>query len=378
MGILPVQFKQTQSLKKCVIKQNVNKAATNHLLFTNDYNMNTTENKYKSQRNFRKIPEYVQLKLNSFADESFVVACVKKVSEREILAGNFSKIGISVTNGNLDFPKTQIPLPSNGRFSRINSQGLEIVRNDLPKITKSYAMEVPNFGDWSKGSHTVTWSREVYQREFLAPKQLEIEIELLGEEELANDKVFVFRFTVSETLNKKKSLANNDFLVKNDLFFNLNLLQESVGAADVFPSVATRADYLSSLYVNWEILPVGEKESTVDRILSGVKAPTPELRRKIAERYDLLFKLNPTFIKGVSGLRRYFGAVFADNLVVFEHLEYGNAIYVMFEDWKTLSKLTRPQLLSGERKGFERIVHRKGWENKLLNLLKEKQIKLAA
>jgi hypothetical protein len=339
---------------------------------------NTRKTKY-SQKHFRKIPETVQLKLNGFDSDSSVVACVRKISNSEILAGDFFSVGISITNGNLDFPDRQIPSPSIGRYARINSQGFELIRKDLPKITKYFDVEVPNFGDWSKGSHTVTWSREVYHRDFLAPKQLELEIELLGEEELADDKIFIFRFTLSETLNRKKIPNENEFLIKNDLFFNLNLLQECVGASDVFLSTATRADYLSSLYVNWEILPVGEKESIVNRILSGVKAPTPELRKKIAERYDFLTNLKPkAFINGASGLRRYFGAMFSDNLVVFEHLEYGNAIYAMFEDWKTLSKLTRPQLLSGERKGFERIVHRKGWEEKLVKLLKEKKIKLAA
>ncbi len=39
--------------------------------------------------------------------------------------------------------------------------------------------------------------------------------------------------------------------------FNLNLLQENVGAADVFPADAALADYLRSIYhtVGWELLP---------------------------------------------------------------------------------------------------------------------------
>jgi hypothetical protein len=341
--------------------------------------MNNIRKTKFSQKHFRKVPDSVQLKLNSFDNDKFVVACVRKISSSEILAGDFFDVGILITNNNLEFPNKQIPLPSIGKYSQINSQGFELKRDDLPMVSKTFDLEVPNFGDWGKGSHTVTWSRDVYQREFLPPKQLELEIELLGEEHLTDDKIFIFQFTLSETLNRKKVSLEKDFLIKDDLFFNLNLLQECVGASDIFKSTATRADYLSSLYVNWEILPIGEKDSTINQILSGVKAPTAELKKKIVERYDFLSNLKPkAFINGVSGLRRYFGAMFSENLVVFEHLEYGNAIYIMFDDWRTLSKLTRPQLLSGDRKGFERIEHRKGWERKLIELLKEKKVKLAA
>lgn len=343
--------------------------------------MQNKRKRKNSQKHFRKIPDIVQVKLNNFASDNFVVACVRKISTSEITAGDFSNIGISIVNGKLDFPDKQIPAPSVGRFSKINVQGFEIVRRDLPKVTKNFSMDVPNFGDWSKGSHEVIWSREVYQRDLLFPKELELEIELIGEEVSTetDEKLFIFKFTISETLNRQKLPAETTYLIKNNLFFNLNLLQECCGASDVFVSTATRADYLKSLYVSWEILPVGEKEATVDRILAGVKAPTPELRRKISERYDFLLSLKPKdFIKGTSGLRRYFGALFSDNLVVFEHLEYGNALYAMFENWKALSQLTRPQLLSGDRTGFVRIEHRRGWEEKLSKLVDERRERLAA
>jgi hypothetical protein len=159
----------------------------------------------------------------------------------------------------------------------------------------------------------------------------------------------------------------------NDLFFNINLLQENVGAVDIAPSGATRADYLKTVFVDWEILPVGEREETIAKILSRYKSPSPEIRQKVQERYDLLAKLKPeNFVNGTSGLRRYFGAKFSDSLVVFENLDYGNAIYAMFEDWESLSKRSRIELLNGSRAGFERIVHTAGWQGRLKMLLKKK------
>jgi hypothetical protein len=72
-----------------------------------------------------------------------------------------------------------------------------------------------------------------------------------------------------------------------------------------------------------------------------------------------------SLIIGRSGFARYFGALVADDLVVFENIEYGNAIYVMFEDWRETSQRDRLDLLRSGGAGFERIVHRPGWEGRM-------------
>lgn len=329
-------------------------------------------------KNFRAVPEPVQAKIDSLEQDDFVIACVRKIPASDILANKYKHISISLEEGAPIFPESQIPNPLIGRYCRFNAAGVELILKDSPMITKTYSIESPNFGDWSKGTHMVEWDRDVYPREFFPPKQLELSIELLGEE-VKDEKLFVFKFGVVEVLNRKKLPSRKSRFLKSDLFFGLNLIRECVGRADVFASNATRDDYLKSLYVDWEILPPGEREGTIDRILSGIKAPTPELRKQIAQRYDLLMTLKPeAFITGSSGLRRYFGAKFSDDLVVFENLEYGNAIYAMFGDWESLSKLTRPQLLKGDRKGFERIIHTGGWERKLKDLVSQTQPRLSA
>jgi hypothetical protein len=106
--------------------------------------------------------------------------------------------------------------------------------------------------------------------------------------------------------------------------------------------------------------------------LAKFREPTKELREKLLDRYRVLEKLGPVaYISGTSGFQRYFGAQFVDNLVVFENLEYGNAIYVMFDNWEELSKLSRIELLKNRPGfGFERIVHRAGWKDALKKLIK--------
>jgi hypothetical protein len=260
-----------------------------------------------------------------------------------------------------------MPAPQVGKFSMVNVHGKEIIRKDLPMLKKTRSFESPNFGDWSKGSHEVSWTQDVYRRDFISPKELEIQIELIGEEVSSEEKVYVVRFCVNEVLKRGSSNFSEALL------FNLNVLQENVGAADIYLSKATRDDYLKTVYVNWEILPPGERDATIAKILSGIKAPTSELRKKLAERYDLLAKLKPaSFIRGISGFNRYFGAKFKDNLVAFENLEYGNAIYVMFNEWETLSKLSRTDLLRGERGGFTRIPHVTGWAKALQKEIAER------
>lgn len=63
--------------------------------------------------------------------------------------------------------------------------------------------------------------------------------------------------------------------------------------------------------------------------------------------------------------RRYFGAQFSDNLVVFENIEYGNAIYIPFDNWAEISQMSRIDILQRKEKDFIRLPHRKNWERVL-------------
>lgn len=106
------------------------------------------------------------------------------------------------------------------------------------------------------------------------------------------------------------------------------------------------------------------------KMLSGNRAPSPEAQQRFEERYDLLEDLRPVaFVNGTGGFSRYFGAKFADDLVVLENTDYGNAVYVMFEEWETLSQRSRTELLAGGTNGFVRIIHKPGWETTLRELV---------
>jgi hypothetical protein len=266
-------------------------------------------------------------------------------------------------DGNLRHPDHILPRPDVGRYSKYNVYGREIVHHDLPMVSKGYSVDSPNFGDWSKGSHDVTWYKDVYQREYLAPKYLEMKIELIGVDDRNN---YVFKFTVDDILDESSA----DF--QDDLLFNLNLLQENTGNHGVYATDADLSEYLRSLYVSWEILPPGEIEENITRILTGLRSNDPKLRQKLTDRFKFLSSLKPrNFVQGTSRFQRYFGAQFANDLVVFENVAYGNAIYIMFQNWEELSKITRVDLLSTASQEFIRIRHTKTWKLKLKRVIQE-------
>lgn len=312
--------------------------------------------------NLRRIPDRILALIKDMTSNELVVSCAIKIDIDAIQSGRFSHLGIGWGEQSPYAPEKVIPLADVGIYSKRNLHGHEVTYKDRPKTTKTWSIDAPNYGDWTNGSHDVEFSREVFQREFFGPKLLAIKIGVLGKDVYRD--AYVFSFTVDEVLDR----TSEDF--EDELLFNLNLLQENTGNHDVQQLNAGVEDYLNTLYVNWEILPPGNREDTVAWILSGSNGLTPKQKQEIIERTQYLHSLGPrNFIKGTSEFRKYFGAQFADDLVVFENIEYGNAIYIMFAQWTELSKRSRTELLSSGGQGFERITHNQNWKIRLKKII---------
>lgn len=318
------------------------------------------------KRNIKRIPASIRGRLTAIEGD-VTVAVVKKIPLAAIEAGQYAHVGLIPGESLSVTPKKVLPDPRQGRYSKLNRFGWVVVFRNRPKIWRSYSWETPNWGDPSKGYHTVDMDRRVYQRELHGPPLLEVHAEIMGQEEGKDGLLIVVRFAVDEVLSPGES----GFHAR--LFFDLNLLQENVGVCDVFPSTATRHDYLQSVYVHWEILPPGSRETQVNTILGSNSRLTPRERKAFEERFDFLMSLKPVrTILGTSGFRRYFGAQFANDLVVFENVEYGNALYVMFSEWEELSRRSRTELLSAPSDGFVRIVHSRRWKTQLLRVFDDR------
>jgi len=207
---------------------------------------------------------------------------------------------------------------------------------------------------------------ESYPRDYYSPKNVGIKI-ISSSEDIAN-KEYILAFELDAVLDQK----GKDF--ERDLLFMLNILQENIGACDVKESDTSLAEYLKTIQVSWEVLPPGTKEEAVKHIFKG-RTPSSEEKEVAEKRHIFLMSLKPNkLIYGTSGLQRYFGALLKEDLVVFENIRYGNAIYIMYEDWKELSKRTRLELMSGRfGDNFERVSHIAHWEGKVKKIIKNRR-----
>ncbi len=313
-------------------------------------------------KNYRKIPPHVTRALKSLHDSSIVVGCAIKVTSDELRKGGLKHLGINVDPDGLKHPTAYVPPVRQGKYSSQNRLGYDVVRRDLPLETRYNAVESPNWGDSYNGTHTVYLPYEAYPREHHPPRLTQLRIHCANT--AAGQEEFALSFQVDEVLDRSSPSFEDDLLRA------INLLQENVGAATVMAATSPLSDYVKSLSVSWEILPPGTKEEAVARIFRG-RVPTAEERRDVEERYTFLMGLKPTkLVYGQTGLLRYFGALLMDDLVVFENIQYGNAVYIMFKDWATLSQRSRLELLSGRHgHDFERVPHVKQWKKKVLAII---------
>lgn len=303
-------------------------------------------------KNLLKIPQGVLQRLSTFDQDDVVAATVKLVLPADI--DRYADLGLSLQGNDIRLPVPQPPRAAAGRYSNANLYGMEKLRKDLPKVTKSYGFWAPSWG--SGNYHYVSHDREVYIREIYPPKQVDLSIALVER----RGEGFLLKFAIDQVLSRRTP----NF--QQELLYNLNLLQENVGAADVFESATSLADYAMSVKVDWQLLPPGTVDEVVAAMLRDKRPVTLHEEGVMKERVSVMHRLKPeAYITGTDGFLRYFGAKFGDDFVVFENARYGNALYIMYDGWESLSQKSRIELLAGDRDSYDRIEHRKGWIDQL-------------
>lgn len=319
-------------------------------------------------KGFRKIPHFVEARLSSLGDP-FFIAVVKRIGITELMSGKYAHLGLSWFNGQVQVAASAPPPIDFGRYARRNIVGQEIVRRDLPKISKTITFVNPRLFGRPGNVCTITQVRDVYQRDHLAPRLHSVESSVL----LANVETCIVRFAI--TGRQSRSAPHFD----RELLFGLSLLQECAGGVNVFATDATTQDYLGSIQVHWEILPAGERDKNIVLILSSFhpkdQAERDALEQRANDRYDFFETLGPKhIIRGTGGLNGYMGALIQDDIVVFEHLTPGNGIYILFADWATQSQRTKTDLLTHAEKGkdFLRITHTGDWQLRVRNAIAQK------
>lgn len=312
---------------------------------------------------YRRIPPEIAKKLDLIKSDNIIVAAVKQIRAEDI--PKFSHLGIKLTDGKLIFNPEILPPVERGQASRGNQEDHEVVRRDLPKVDKEIYLGLrPSWGDWSKGSFPLFQVRKVYCRDFLPATRHTIGIEKLDEFTKNDSRIFVIKFRINYAYDRKSPNFNDDLL------FALSLLEENIGAVDIYPEEATKEDFLKHVYVNWEIFPPGKWDPFLKKALSTYRKPTDGKIKQIERTKQYLDTMKPqNYIFGMSGNNRYFGAQYSDRLVVFENLDYGNAAYILYDDWKILSILSRSELLRRTDLTFDRVVHTGDWQNTVKHIV---------
>jgi hypothetical protein len=317
------------------------------------------------KKNFRKTPEFITNRIKVLNSDNIIIATIVKINKNQIDDLKFRNLNLQLNNNQINFNSQYIPQNTIGSFSRKNIDGYKIVHKNQDKIRKSFYLgERPYYGDWSKGSFSAYSTRKVFPSDNFPPRELSITAELL--EETVND--FKIKVSVDIILNR------NDENFEEELFFTVNLLQENVHSVNVFSSETTRTEYLRTLSLTWDIFPPGEKNEDLERIMKGSRNLTPEKVKEVQNKYDYLVTLNPVeIVSGLSGMRKYFGAKFSNNLIVFENLNYGNAIYVLFENWEELSQMSRTEIQTRPSNEYIRIKHTSNWKQSLERIIAAKR-----
>lgn len=312
------------------------------------------------KRNYNKVPAAVITSLSKIEGKLLQVAATKRVARRAIGAGLYEHVGLTLdAAGAVILKSGNTPLVDAGKWSTRNAFGWEIVRDDLPMTTKSYSFEAPNFGDAARnGTSMRVIQRDVYQRQVFEPRGLLIDTEVLDDRA---DTVIV-KFALNEVLDRDYAEFDRLFL------WSLNVLQENTGVTGVYATDATRKDFLGSILLAWEVFRAGSVNEVIARL---AKSPpragnAPDFEKHVSDRVAMFERLKPiAYLRGQGGFGSYFGAQFADDLVVFENLRYGNAVYLLYENWEDVSKRSRLDLLRDNDAQFDRILHVEDWQDRL-------------
>lgn len=320
------------------------------------------------KKNFRRIPDFISQKVDQIDSDYVIVAASVNLTQVDIQRNQYPLLNASINDGLLSYSGVITPNRLRGSYSRKNLNGFKITFRDQPKVRKTlYLGERPCWGDSSKGYFSLYVTRPVYPSIKIAPREWDITVDNVTDEIGLKNGVYTLKLAVDVILDK------TDRNFSTDLLFAINVLQENFGICDVFDSGATNTDFLQTRFVAWEIFPTGTRD-IVEEMSGAFRRVNSELQREVQQRVDFINGLNPDQMIMGRGLNsRYFGAKFSDNLVVFENAMYGNAIYVLFENWEQLSRLSRIEILQRQNAEFLRIPHRRGWEDELRRVIRARR-----
>lgn len=314
------------------------------------------------KKNIKKIPPFVKRRLAAFGINEIVAGCTRQFRLSEVQNGALSKYGIKIpAEGVAVGLQSEFEPPySAGKYSRLNCRKLIVIHKDEPKVPREFERIIK---DWHGNPHMIFYTRDCYRRSVIQPKHIKIQVEILR---IELERVVV-AFRVDEALQHNAP----DF--QERLLAGLNLLQENVRTCNVELASTEMKQYQHLLSVDWSIFPPGSLTALelARRMFGGAaRRLDDKMLKLIQDRYDFLMSLGATaIIVGTDSFRGYIGAKMAGDIVVFDNVRFGNAVYILRERWEELSKKTKREL----RKMLNvasRIQHNINWKKAVTRKLR--------
>lgn len=309
------------------------------------------------QNHFRKVPDNLLFELSQIKSDTVIVSTNINVSTKDVGDGKYKKWHINSINDLADGSIIDfIPSMKAGPNSKINVVGKTVVLRDLPKEDKSWNITGPNFGDYSKGTHTATITKPVFQKEYELPREVHLSIKQTDTEQSKDE--IQLQIWIQEPLRRDEKTF------PDDLLFSLNLLQESTGNCGIKSSSQEENDKLiEEKQKDWEFLPVGTGDirGKILQKISNKKSISDASQERIN------YFTNPPFeiighINGINSFERYIGLELPSGVIILENFNYGNAIFVFKENFESFSKMTRGELIKRKSSDTERIPHTQNWK----------------
>ncbi len=265
-----------------------------------------------------------------------------------------SKIGFTskIENGETVLPSAQF-----GPVSSFNAEGKYLIHKDQPMEEVSRVTEW-TWQEWH-GPYQVERSKFVevpykrYPRTFIVPPSVELSISTIQ-----NGIKLIVSPTIDVSDEDKVTHVVNLFL---EIFGECQILDPKMG------DVASPTRRL-----NWTILPQGQMPwSSLKKEVEKIIEETPKGNRSYLEhRLELINKHHPDFTAvGNAGFHGYIIMGFTNkNLFVLESPFYGNATYILENNWEELSQKTKAEIINANL-CKDRLIHKDGWDLEINKLL---------